>query len=185
MTATLKISPDMFLSTFLEISNKHSQQLRDVWYRTRDYTKLMRSVVLPDVADKLGVFCYNRDYYTLDAVFYQELDTQHFRDGWTYVKYISVALEHENDPTGTAAEMNKLQLFNAPLKVLITYPNSASQAEELLAKYGKIISESDIFGDIKTSRRQLVIFGVQAGGSDQPPAWQGYTYTGSGFEPIQ
>jgi hypothetical protein len=92
----------------------------------------------------------------------------------TYGTCISVALEHENDPTYTHVEMNKLQIVNAPLKVLIAYPNSRSHGDKMLEGYREIVSAADIFNDISTSRPQLVRFGFPG------PPWQGFVYTGSG-----
>jgi hypothetical protein len=71
-------------------------------------------------------------------------------------------------------EMNKLQIVNAPLKVLIAYPNSRSHGDKMLEGYREIVSAADIFNDISTSRPQLVRFGFPG------PPWQGFVYTGSG-----
>ncbi len=54
--------------------------------------------------------------------------------------------------------MNKLQLFNTPLKVLVTYAGG-SKADALVDKYARIMTNADVFSDFTTQRKQLVIFG--------------------------
>ena len=86
-------------------------------------------------------------------------------------------MEHANRPSKTYEEINKLQMFNAPLKVLITYVAEGAEAEALLGKYESIIRDSDIFNDIATQRKQLVILG-------SPQAvrgWRFYVYESDGF----
>jgi hypothetical protein len=75
-------------------------------------------------------------------------------------------------------EMNKLQLFNAPLKVLITYARAGEDMENVLLKYTKIIETADVFGDIARLRRQLVVFGDKIGAF---PTWRSFLYETGGF----
>ena len=114
-------------------------------------------------------------YYSVDSVFYENLDTRNFAAGMTYVKAISVAIEHENKAALSCEEMHKLQLLNVPLKVLITYPSGTAQGDKLLAQYADIITGADWFGDIATHRRQLVIFG------EAMNRWRFYAYGHRGF----
>jgi hypothetical protein len=116
---------------------------------------------------------YSADYYTLVCIYYTERDTDHFSPDTTYAKYICIALEHENDIRGSAIEMNKLQLFNAPLKVLITYTQHASERAAYLESYTKILRGADIFGDFATHRRQLVVFGDK---QETTVNWRFYVY---------
>ena len=90
-------------------------------------------------------------------------------------------MEHENYARGSCNEMNKLQLFNSPLKVLITYARPGFGLEEHLERYTKIVRWADAFGDFTIHRRQLVVFG------DMPlgiPEWRGYAYESNGFVQI-
>jgi hypothetical protein len=73
--------------------------------------------------------------------------------------------------------MNKLQLFNAPLKVLITYAPSGPATDSLLHKYENIIRASDVFKDIATLRQQLVILGTPKTVAE----WRLYAYENDGF----
>ena len=73
-----------------------------------------------EIARELGMNC-SHEYYTVDAILYNERDDGNFRNPrCAYAKYISVAIEIENNCTDAHVEMNKLQLLNAPLTVLIT-----------------------------------------------------------------
>jgi hypothetical protein len=172
------ITPQKFLHAFALTTAQVHNELTDLWFNSPLYTGIMRGVVLPRIAATLGLQSWSKDYYYLDTVFYREKDMLHFPEHLTNVKYIEVALEHENVLSGTAQEMNKLQLFNAPLKVLITYDRTDSQRTEYLKKYEAIIHSADIFGDISTTRRQLVIFGRKP---SEKIEWSAYVYQNEGF----
>ena len=68
-------------------------------------------------------------------------------------------------------------MFNAPLKVLITYVAEGAEAEALLGKSEAIIKDSDIFNDIATQRKQLVILGSP----QTVRGWRFYVYESDGF----
>jgi hypothetical protein len=68
-------------------------------------------------------------------------------------------------------------MFNAPLKVLITYVAEGAETESLLRKYEAIIGDSDVFSDIATLRKQLVILGSPQAVRD----WRFYVYESDGF----
>ncbi|HUI76271.1 MAG TPA: hypothetical protein VLY24_00110 [Bryobacteraceae bacterium] len=180
MNDFVKVSPSQFYEAFLTVTSELAPSVKDLWFRNRQFTDLMRSSVFPKIAEHLGLCCYRRDYYTLDAIFYAETDQKHF-PGATYAKFISVALEHEHDSSTTATEINKLQLFNAPLKVLITYPGNDREAKKLLGDYAEMIEEADAFEDFATSRRQLVIFGFL----EEVPRWRAFVYSGASFTEIE
>src|SRR5437867_3737333 len=103
--------------------------------RGRDWTKyttLIRERVSPSNGSRICLHAYSSDYYTLDCVYYEQKDTKHFPVESTYVCYLAVALEHQNFPASSRAEMNKLQLFNSPLKVLVTYGRPSEWRDQLL-----------------------------------------------------
>ena len=77
--------------------------------------------------------------------------------------------------------MNKLQLFNAPLKVLITYTQTELERKTYLDRYAKIIKWADIFNDFSTHRKQIVIFGSRDE-DYKAVVWHCYVYDKSGFE---
>lgn len=171
------ISPAKFFAAFQAVALEKSEIISRTWSSSRDYTGVMRAVVFDAVAKHLGLEYYGRDYYTLDGIFFSARDKKHFPGCSTYAAFIEIALEHENNPVGTAVEINKLQLFNAPLKVLVTYPCDPQYGKKLLDKYKTMIDAADVFGDFSTLRRQLVIFGY--GGA--PPSWEAHEYRGGEF----
>ena len=123
----------------------------------------------------------NKDYYGLDCIFYSERDVMHFpANQYIYVKFITVAIELENDIHSTAIEMNKLQLFNSPLKVLATYPK-ASEKQAYLDRYSTIMQEADILQDFSTHRKQLVIFGTT---NKVTASWTFHVYEDGKFKSI-
>jgi hypothetical protein len=73
--------------------------------------------------------------------------------------------------------MNKLQSFNAPLKVLITYAAEGAASESLLRKYENLIKASDVFNDVATLRQQLIILGTPKTVLE----WRFYAYENDGF----
>ena len=68
-------------------------------------------------------------------------------------------------------------MFNAPLKVLITYVAEGAETESLLGKYEAVIREADVFNDISTLRKQLVVIGTPQAVRE----WRFYVYESDGF----
>ena len=176
------ISPQQFKDAFLQVVAKEQPEFIKRWDAKKDYTQFMRVTILPAIAPLLGIQVYSGDYYTLDCIYYTLKDTEHFGNPQaTYATHISIALEHENDIRGSFTEMNKLQLFNAPLKVLITYCQDESGRAFYLEHYKKILQAGDIFGDFATLRRHLVIFGSR---QEMVANWHFYVYESSGFQEL-
>jgi hypothetical protein len=129
------------------------------------------------VALNLGLQAWNKEYYTLDGMLYEERGTDNTGKYASYANWVSVAIEHENDVSRAQETMNKLQLFNAPLKVLITYVHEGDATESLLRRYENIIRASDVFNDVATLRQQLVILGTPKTVGE----WRFYAYESDGF----
>ena len=178
-----RITPQQFKDAFLRAISASKEDILARWYGPQaDYTRLMRETVLPEIGNQLNIKVYSADYYTLDCIYYTERDTEYFSSNTTYAKYICIALEHENNVRSSATEMNKLQLFNAPLKVLITYTAPhASERAAYLERYTKILQGADVFGDFATHRRQLVVFGDR---QETTVNWHFYAYEATGFQEI-
>jgi hypothetical protein len=123
------------------------------------------------------LLAWNKDYYALDGMFYEERGRDNSGKYTTYAKWITVALEHAARPSRTHEEINKLQMFNAPLKVFITYVAEGVETESLLSKYESVIREADAFNDVSTLRKQLVILGSPQAVRE----WRFYVYESDGF----
>ncbi len=172
-----KVTPRDFRDAFAAVVRAEENSLRTAaGFEAKSYLYFMRSNIFPRVARHLGLLTWNKEYCALDAIFYEERG----RDGagryTPYAKWIAVALEHAFKPAKTPDDINKLQMYNAPLKVLVTYAQEAED-EQLLRKYAAIIGESDVFGDAATLRKQLVIFGTPR----QVRDWRYYAYEDDGF----
>jgi hypothetical protein len=172
------ITPREFRDAFLAVLKAEENNFRAaVSFEAKSYGYFVRTNIFPKIARQLGLQAWNKDYYALDAVFYEERGRDSAGKFTTYAKWISVALGHANRPSKTYEEINKLQIFNAPLKVLITYVSEGAEAEALLGKYEAIIKDSDIFDDIATLRKQLVILGSP----QSARGWRFYVYESDGF----
>ena len=173
-----RITPRDFRNAFVAVMKSEHDSFRiAVGFEAKSYNYFMRSTIFPKVAKHLGLLSWKKQYYTLEGMFYEERGTDNFGNHAAYAKWISVALEHENTGSKAHETINKLQLFNAPLKVLITYAAEGSEAASLLHKYEKIISASDVFNDFATLRQQLVILGTPK----TVRAWRFYAYESDGF----
>ncbi len=179
MTSLRDPSPNDFCAAFLAVVGRKRAVLLESWLNNANHTTLMCGKVIPDIARELGL-SHSRDYYGIDAILYHEKDTINFPDlRSTYAKYISVAIEHENDYWTSTVEMNKLQLLNVPLTVLITYPPNRKTAANWLERYASIIHGGDILQNASTRRRQLAIFGYPG------PEWDAFLYEGRRFIPLE
>jgi hypothetical protein len=173
-----KITPREFRNAFVSVMKAEHDSFRTAaGFEAKSYSYFMRSNIFPKIARHLGLAAWNKEYYALDMMFYEERGRDNSGKYATYAKWISVALEHANKPGKTHEEINKLQMFNAPLKVLITYVADGADTDSLLRKYEAMISEADVFNDIATLRQQLVILGTPKTLRD----WRFYVYESDGF----
>jgi hypothetical protein len=173
-----KVTPRAFRNAFVAVMKAEHDSFRTaVGFEAKSYMYFMRSNIFPKIAKQLGLQTWNKDYYGLDTMFYEERGTDDFGRFAAYAKWISVALEHAIKPTKTHEEINKLQMYNAPLKVLITYATEGAESESLLRKYEAVMCDSDAFIDFATLRQQLVIFGTPRTVLD----WRFYAYESDGF----
>jgi hypothetical protein len=172
-----RITPRDFRNAFLAVMQAERDSFRTaVSYETKSYNFFMRTTIYPRVARQLGLLSWNKEYYTLDGMLYEERGVDNTGKYATFANWISVAIEHENDSSRAYEKMNKLQSFNAPLKVLITYA-AEDATDALLRKYESLIKSSDVFNDVATLRQQLVIIGTPKTVRE----WRFYAYENGGF----
>jgi hypothetical protein len=173
-----RITPRDFRNAFVAVMQSEHDSFRAALdYETKSYNFYMRTTIYPKVARQLGLLAWNKEYYTLDGMLYEERGVDSTGKYATYANWISVAVEHENDSSRAHEKMNKLQSFNAPLKVLITYVADGAASETLLRKYESLIRTSDVFNDVATLRQQLVILGTPKTVRE----WRFYAYENDGF----
>ena len=173
-----KITPRDFHNAFIAVMKSEKDGFRTaVGFEPKSYKYFMRSTIYPRIARHLGLSSWNKEYYTLDGMLYEQRGMDETGKYATYANWISVAIEHENDSSRAHEKMNKLQSFNAPLKVLITYAADGAASEALLRQYENLIKASDVFNDIATLRQQLVILGTPKTVRE----WRYYAYENDGF----
>ena len=184
------ITPEDFMTKFNSVVNKYAITLRDKWNAPNKFTKIFLGEkfsggIMRELAKNLELRYY-REYYTLDAIFYKRKDegiSDKSAEGALYAESICIALEHENNVNSSYIEMNKLAIFNTPLKVLVTYPSGKQKAEKFLTQYASILTKADIFSDFSTLRRHMVIFGKL--NKDRKPIWSYYVYKNKRFIPLE
>src|ERR1700704_6554196 len=153
-----KITPRDFRNAFVAVMQSEHDSFRiAVGFETKSYNFFMRTTIYPRVARQLGLLSWNKEYYTLDGMLYEERGVDATGKYATYANWISVAIEHECDSSRAHEKMNKLHSFNPPLNVLIIYAAEGPASKTLLRKYENLIKTSDVFNHVATLRQQLVI----------------------------
>ncbi len=178
------VQPSDFAAAFSKVVKKRKRQVDQFWnpWNAKSYTALFLDnddSILRDVARRLHLK-FKGPWWTLDGIFYEEVDID-FPSGWDMAKFISVAIEHENFSGRAAYQTNKLSIFNAPLKVLITYPASSGKrgqdkSQLLLNRCGDVVDGADVFRDFSRSRRQMIILGDDDVSEDNPSGTLRFRY---------
>jgi hypothetical protein len=172
------VTPRDFRNAFVAVMKAERLAFRTaVGFEAKSYVYFLRATIFPRVAKNLGLLIWNKEYHGIDTMFYEERGTDRFGNLTTFAKWMSVVLEHERTAAKTPETVSKLQLFNAPLKVLITYAAEGADTEVLLGRYEDIIDDSDIFEDTATLRKLMVIIGTPRTIRD----WRFYVYESGGF----
>jgi hypothetical protein len=172
------VTPREFRDAFAAVMKAEHDSFRTaVGFETKSYNYFMRSSMYPKIAKQLGLLSWTKEYYTLEGMFYEQRGTDNFGKYTAFVKWISVAIEHQNNASKAAETMNKLQSFNAPLKVLISYAAEGPDTDALLLGFEKLIGTADLFNDFATQRQQLVILGTPKTVHE----WRFYKYESDGF----
>jgi hypothetical protein len=186
---TRYITPEEFKTAFLTEVNAVKSDLLARWdspVESVNYTVFIQYTVFPNLARRLSLN-YRPEFKHLDGVFFE----QALPDGSNTPNAIAIALEHEGTLSSSFTEVNSLQLFNAPLKVLITYTpgdpkvdprHSKTIRENYLKAFHERVMKSDIFRDFVTLRRFLVVIGgIREEAGEYHIDWHFYVYAASDF----
>ena len=93
-----KITPRDFRNAFVAVMKSEQASVRAaVGFETKSYNYFMRSTIYPRIARKLGLSSWNKEYYTLDGMLYEERGVDATGKYARYANWVSVAIEHEND----------------------------------------------------------------------------------------
>jgi hypothetical protein len=172
------ITPREFRNAFMAVMKAEHIAFRTaVGFEAKSYAYFVRTNILPRIAKNLGLLTWNKEYYGIDSMFYEERGADAFGNHASFAKRMSAIVEHERVSSKTPETMHKLQLFNVPLKVLLTYAAVGVETDSLLRRYESIIRDADSFADTATLRKQLVIFGTPRTMRE----WRFYVYESDGF----
>lgn len=176
------IIPEIFKKVFLDSVENKRKEIEEKWISNIGMTDLMLSHgiegsqdsygIIKNISEMLGLQYY-KEYWSLDAILHEGKHEKYFNDNACFAKHISIAIEHENVANYAHSEINKLSLFNSPLKVLITYPVPRTK-NKLLGEFAEICCEADLFGHFQDEYKQVVIFGMKENGKIE---WEFYVYT--------
>jgi len=174
----IRITPRDFRNAFVAVMKSEHDSFRTaLGFETKSYNYFMRTNIYPKIAKHLNLLSWNKEYYTLNGMFYEERGTDSFGNYTAFAKWVSVAIEHENLGSKATETLNKLQLFNTPLKVLITYAAEGADTDALLGKFEKVMSDADVLNDFADVRQQLLILGTPK----TIRKWRFYAYESGGF----
>ena len=177
-----KIKSQSFYQAWLDTVNTRKDHLLKIWRNAKEFTSYIKgddNCLMEEVANKLNLLCYPRDYYSIDTLLYKQEDLVHNRNEGSYwFRDMRVAFEHENNfKGGLYQEASHLLLVNADLKVLVTYPNEDTTNE--LKYLHEIISGNRQSKSISDDESFLIIFGYETGFE-----WEGFVYKQDNWKQI-
>jgi hypothetical protein len=70
------ITPREFRNAFVAVMEVEHDNFRTaVGFEQKSYNYFMRTAIFPKIAKHLGLLAWNKEYYTLDGMFYEERGT--------------------------------------------------------------------------------------------------------------
>ena len=175
---SLIVEPREFKRAFQTVVDNLAAPLFEKWDMLDPFTNIWKDEIYSQIADELSLQSWI-EYWYVDAVFFRDSEKMLPEPpDSNYATFLSVAMEHENKPKESHIEMNKLSIYNASLKVLVTYPYSRTDGDALLNDYTKQVKSADVFGDFVDKRRQMAIFGYK---ENDKVCWEYYLFDGEQF----
>ena len=177
------IDPEKFIMAFNKCRLEFEGKFLENWSKKKQFTDVFINELLPKIGKELELNCYNGNYYYLDAIFYHKKFREYFEDNTTYAESLIIAFEHEHEHFRSHEEIYKLALFNAPLKVLVTYPPDEDEEQKLMKKFTDVLNRADILKTFNSIHKHLVICGGKTP-QDKKTMWTFYLYRNSNFEKL-
>lgn len=170
------VSSRLFFDIWKQIVNQNKQVLLNEWQNYKKFTSLIKGTdnsILSQVANKINLCVYERDYYSVDAIFFNLDDLcPKIQDETFWFRNMQIAFEHENNfYSGLYQEISHLIILNSPLKVLVTYPDNVNQGEKELEYFSEIIKGNRNESQFSEGEEILVIYGYRDDFN-----WHGYIY---------
>jgi hypothetical protein len=175
-----KISSIAFFQAWVSTVENRKNHLLSIWRQALSFTAYIKGneeSVMQEVATKLGLLCYHRDYYSLDTILYKATDlVPGLAEGAYWFKDIRVAFEHENNfNRNLYQEVAHLLITNCDLRVLVTYPNQ--DPSSVLDYLHGLISSNRNAVAFSQDESMLLIFGYESGFE-----WEGLVYKAEGWK---
>jgi hypothetical protein len=105
-----RITPRDFRNAFVAVMKSEHDSFRTaLGFETKSYNYFMRTNIYPKIAKQLNLLSWNKEYCTLNGMFYEERGTDNFGNYTAFAKWVSVAIEHENLGSRATETINKLQ----------------------------------------------------------------------------
>jgi len=175
-----KILPLRFFKAWIRNANKIKLDLCSNWNNLTSYTSLIQNnkeCILHNIAEDFKLK-YFREYYSLDAVFYNDDDkVPNLNPNWVWLQNIQIAFEHEHYIKNTYQEISHLSITNCQLRVLVTYPND--DENKFLDSYDQIIRANKT---LDANESFLVIFGYKG---ENNVTWDGWLYANDQWNKLE
>lgn len=170
----ITVTSTNFYGAWLETVKYRKAEMLPIWRNNKEYTSYIKgshNSVLSEIAQAFNLKSYEKDYYSLDAIFYSDADlTPKINENNYWFRHITIAFEHENNfKSGLYQEVSHLLITNSDLKVLVTYPNeNITNQFNYLHEIVKGCKHSNIISDEKSF---LIILGYE-----NDFGWEGYVF---------
>lgn len=175
-----------FYKRWLQVVNEptRAETLKSIWQSNAAYTNEIitkDNSVLDEVGKLLSLECYERNYYSLDAIFYNKSDkVPETKENTYWFKDIEIAFEHENAfNKNLYQEVAHLLITRCNLRVLVAYPNK--NKEPIVNYLHEVISSCSIASEIAKKENFLIIFGYCY---DNVYEWEGWVYARTHWKKI-
>jgi len=177
-----KIKSTDFYKIWKNTVTNRKQEMLSVWRNNKELTLFVKgseNSIIDQIANHFGLLSYPQDYYSIDAILYEEKDlTPKIKENTFWFRDIKVAFEHENNfKSGLYQEVSHLLITNCKLKVLVAYPDYEPDTE--LEYLHEIINGTRHSKELSEKENFLIIFGYENGFE-----WEGYIYKESNWKKI-
>ncbi|HLP19562.1 MAG TPA: hypothetical protein VK174_04645 [Chitinophagales bacterium] len=182
-----RITAHQFFAAWQNTIIERRPDLKKIWQQSTEFTQAIKGSsksILGAVGRQLNLSTYEGDYYSLDAIFYKDIDLVVPRPiNTSWFKNIRIAFEHENDfKSGLFKEVSHLAITNCDLRVLVTYPKHGSSHTETkneMENLRRIILGNRLAQNIADEDGFLLIFGYE-----NRFAWEGFVFKMDSWEEV-
>lgn len=174
------LSSELFYKAWKDVVYLNRDMLLPKWRDAKAFTTIIKGCeenLIQQVADKLGLSCYNKDYYSIDSILYSDEDlVPETPIGSSWFRQVKVAFEHENNfNKNLFQEVSHLLIIQSELKVIVTYPQDdidfSNQTTSVMQYLHDIIKGTRQQSSLSENESFLMIFGYESNF-----VWEAYVY---------